>query len=90
MVSITSTGAVAMPLGKLVAESPSLVGRAPVPPAAKSTAMNRLRSRPRTVVIQMFPAPSARTRSEVTSARAPKTAWGRKWPTMCRAATAAG
>ncbi len=38
----------------------------------------------------MFADPSAITRSGSASLRAPATAWGRKWPTMCRAATGAG
>ena len=90
MVSITSTGVVAIPLGKLVVDRPSFVGLAPVPPAAKNTVTKRFRPAPRTVVSQMFPAPSASTRPGMIPARAPNTAWGRKWPTMCRAATAAG
>ena len=38
----------------------------------------------------MLAAPSASTRSGMTSASAPKTTPGRKWPRMCRAATGAG
>ena len=41
-----------MPLGKLVVDSPSFVGRAPVPPEAKKTVTNRLRPRPLVVVSQ--------------------------------------
>ena len=74
VVSITSTGVVAMPEGKLVVDRPSFVGLAPVPPAAKNTVMKRSDPAPRTVVSQMLPAPSARTRSGMIGAKAPNTA----------------
>ena len=79
---MTSTGVVAIPLGKLVVDRPSFVGRAPVPPAAKNTVMNRSWPAPLTVVSQMLPAPSASTRSGMIPTNAPNTAWGRKWPTI--------
>jgi hypothetical protein len=37
MLSMTSAGTPRMPLGKAVAERPSLSGRAPIPPPEKKT-----------------------------------------------------
>src|SRR5262249_15976015 len=90
VVSITSTGDEATPLGKAVVDRPSAVGRAPVPPAEKKTLTKRSRPAPRTVVSQIPPAPSAITRPGRTRSRAPKTACGMEWPAIWRGATAGG
>ena len=93
------------PLGYEVTDSPSLPGRAPVPPVEKLTALKRgpassaccsscvapaSGSPPTRCRFHSDEAPSAGTWSGRAWRSAPNTASGSSWPMMWRAVTAAG
>src|SRR5437899_9423133 len=89
---MTSTGVPRTPDGNAVAERPSFVARAPVAPEEKKTYVKGAprSSCPATWMPQMLAEPSAITRAGSALPRAPAMTCGRKWPTTCLAATAAG
>jgi hypothetical protein len=100
IVSLISTGVFLTPEGKAVAESPSLPGRPPVPPAwnmeiAKAGALrapcpSAIPWPPRSVGIHRQDVPSAGTRPSLACSRQPSMTSGSIWPITWRVATAQG
>ena len=93
--SVASTGMVRTPEGKAVPSSPSLVGRAPVPPELKvmisksgnSAAAPLTCAPPRSGGFQSAEEPSAFTRSGTAWCRQPIIRSGSSWPTTWRTLT---
>src|SRR5262249_36907108 len=90
--SVISTGTTPTPLGHAVVLSPSLPGRAPVPPSPTFSTLNDLpwARVPAIGSTQIDPALSAGTRPSSAWASAPNITSGSIWPITCRAVTGAG
>jgi hypothetical protein len=90
--SVTSTGMPPTPLGNAVVDSPSLSGRAPVPPRPTLITLKGAPcSRSRLIAsTQMLPADSAGTRPPIACSRHPNIRSGSICPTTWRAVTGLG
>src|SRR5260370_27291856 len=102
MVSVISTGTLRTPLGKAVADRPSSLGLAPVPPEWNDVTLNGVAfcstagspsTLPMPPISRTFhrqDLPSAGTPCGSACCRQPNTTSGSIWPMMLRAATGAG